>query len=405
MIVKVQRPGLDELVRRDSAVLSFVARQLDQRVEAARRIGARDLAEELITSIEGELDYSREVGAARRLRQGRGVDTAVQIPVVYPTLSSDRMLVMDEVVGRSVADVTAVGAAPVERRELARRLLSSFLAQILRDGYYHADPHPGNVLIDLEGTLWLLDFGAVGRVDPVTREALQGLAIGFSLRDGAVLSRAVRRLVGDDQIDMRQLERDLTVLLGEVETGGIGPAAMLGVLDVMDRHGLRAPRPMLLLSRTLVTLEGTLNTIDPGFDLASEAERLVTEDQYDELGTPEQLLQRELVRVLPALRTLPEHVEALASQLRSGRLLVRSERYAGSDRPVVEEWLNRAFVVAAGGAGALASAAVLVAGSLSPSKGVRDALWTLGFSGLTGATVLLMRTVAQALHSQIARRD
>jgi ubiquinone biosynthesis protein len=260
-------------------------------------------------------------------------------------------------------------------------------------------------LIDLEGTLWLLDFGAVGRVDSVTREALQGLAIGFSLRDGAVLARAVRRLVGDDQIDMRQLERDLTVLLGEVETGGIGPAAMVGVLDVMDRHGLRAPRPMLLLSRTLITLEGTLNTIDPCFDLASEAERLVTEDQYDELGSPEQLLQRELVRVLPALRTLPEHVEALASQLRSGRLLVRSERYAGSDRAVVEEWLNRAFVVAAGGAGALASAAVLVAGSLSPSKGVRDALWTLGFSGLTGATVLLMRTVAQALHSQIARRD
>lgn len=80
VIVKVQRPGLDELVRRDSAVLSFVARQLDQRVEAARRIGARDLAEELITSIEGELDYSREVRAARRLRQGRGVDTAVQDP-------------------------------------------------------------------------------------------------------------------------------------------------------------------------------------------------------------------------------------------------------------------------------------------------------------------------------------
>ncbi|MBV8988906.1 MAG: hypothetical protein JO372_10145, partial [Solirubrobacterales bacterium] len=197
VIVKVQRPGLDDTVRRDSAVLSFVARELDRRVEAARRVGLRALADELITSIEAELDYGREVAAGERLREGRGADTAVQIPLVYPTLSSERMLVMDEVVGRSVSDTAAVDRVPVPRSEIARRLLNSFLAQILQDGYYHADPHPGNVLIDADGTLWLLDFGAVGRVDPVTRDALQGLAIGFSLKDGGVLARAVRHLVGD----------------------------------------------------------------------------------------------------------------------------------------------------------------------------------------------------------------
>lgn len=305
VIVKVQRPGLDEIVRRDSAVLACVARQLDRRVEAALRIGIRDLADELITSIEAELDYGREVAAAQRLRHGRGVNGEVQVPVVYPTLSSDRMLVMDEVIGRSVADFDAVAAAPIDRHEIARRHLSSFMAQILRDGYYHADPHPGNVLIDSDGTLWLLDFGAVGRIDPVIREALGGLAIGFSLRDGAVLARAVRHPVGDDEIDMRQLERDLTVLLGEVESGGFGPAAMMGVMDVMDRHGLRPPRPMMLLSRTLLTLEGTLSTIDPAFDLAAEGERLVSEERYDQLASPEELVQKELVRALPALRTLP----------------------------------------------------------------------------------------------------
>jgi hypothetical protein len=81
---------------------------------------------------------------------------------------------------------------------------------------------------------------------------------------------------------------------------------------------------------------------------------------------------------------------------------VRSEQYAGSDRAVVEGWLNRALVVTAGGAGAISSAGVLIAGSFSPDKGVRDALWVLGLSGLTAATVLLMRTVAQALHGQAA---
>lgn len=405
VIVKVQRPGIDEIVRRDSAVLSFVSRQLDRRVEAARRIGVRDLAEELITSIEAELDYGREAVAGTRLRESRAGDTGVEIPAVHTTLSSDRLLVMDEIVGRSVSDSAAVDAVPVQRPELARRLFASFLGQILQDGYYHADPHPGNVMIDAAGTLWLLDFGAVGRIDPITREALQGIAIGLSLRDGSVIARAVRHLVGDDQSDMRQLERDLSLLLGEVEVGGMSPAAMSGVMDVMDRHGLRPPSSMLLLSRTLLTLEGTLKTIHPSFEIAAEAEQLVQREQRGDLGSPQELLRKELVRLLPALRTLPEHAEALATQWRSGRLAMRTERYAGGDRAVVEGWLNRALVAAAGAAGAITSGVVLAAGSLSAEKGVRDWLWTLGFCGLTGATILLLRTVAQALHGQRARSE
>lgn len=405
VIVKVQRPGIDDLVRRDSAVLSVIARQLDRRVEAAHRVGIRDLADELITSIKSELDYGREVAAGLRLAQGHGADGAVRIPVVHPTLSSGRMLVMDEVVGRSVSDDAAVDAVPVERSELSRRLLASFLAQILSDGYYHADPHPGNVLIDSEGIMWLLDFGAVGQIDPVTRDALQGIAAGLSLKDASVLARAVRYLVGDDQIDMRQLERDLSILLGEVETGGLSPAAMLGVMDVMKAHGLRPPRSMLLLSRTLLTLDGTLKTIDRQFALASEAQELVARDRYDALGSPEEVVRRELVRALPALRTLPEHAETLATQLRSGRLVVKTEHYAGGDQAVVERWLNRVLVAVAGGAGALVSTVLLVAGSLSSDVVIRDTMWSLGFAGLTCGTVLLMRTAAQALHAQTASRN
>jgi ubiquinone biosynthesis protein len=405
VIVKVQRPGIDEVVRRDATVLSFVARELDKRVEAARRIGARELADELISSIEAELDYGREVAAGERLRDNQKDNGGVRIPVVHRTLSTERMLVMDEVVGRVVSDAAAVDAVPIARTELATRLLASFLTQILRDGYYHADPHPGNVLIDADGVLWLLDFGAVGRIDPVTHEALQGLAIGFSLRDASIVARAVRHLVGDDQIDLRLLERDLAVLLGELEGGGFSPALMAGVMQVMDHHGLRPPRSMLLLSRTLLTLEGTLKTIHPEFELGSEAERLIGRDHREAMGAPEEILRKELIHALPALRTLPEHAEALATQLRSGRFLVRTERYAGSDRAVVEGWLNRILVAAASAAGALTSGVLLVAGSLSTDKGVRDALWTLGFSGVTASSVLLMRTVAQALHARLTRGE
>ena len=110
VVVKVQRPGIDELVARDSAVLSFTARQLDRRVEAARRVGVRGLADELIKSIEAELDYTLEAAAGTRLRESRAADVGVEIPAVHPTLSSERLLVMDEVVGRSISDAAAASS-------------------------------------------------------------------------------------------------------------------------------------------------------------------------------------------------------------------------------------------------------------------------------------------------------
>jgi ubiquinone biosynthesis protein len=369
-------------------------------------VGARELADELLHSIRAELDYEQEAEAGARLRANRAGDAGVAIPAVHPTLSTARILVMDEIRGRPLSDVAAVDAAPVERVVLARRLLASFLGQILQDGYYHADPHPGNVLLDTEGMLWLLDFGAVGRLDPVSLEALQGMAIGFSLSDGSVIARAVRHLVGDDRSDMRLLERDLSLLLGEAQGGaGMSPAILSGVLGVMERHGLRPPRALLLLSRTLLTLEGTLRLIDPEFDLAAEASKLVGQDGLASVGTPADILRRELVRALPALRSLPEHAETLGGQLRSGRLVLRSERYAGGDRRVVEAWIDRVLVAVASGIGALTSGTVLVAAAMAEDSDIRDTLWILGFSGLTAATVLLLRTVAQSLHGQSVRGE
>ena len=170
----------------------------------------------------------------------------------------------------------------------------------------------------------------------------------------------------------------MSILLGEVESTGFGAAALSGVIDVIDRHGLRPPRSMLLLSRTLITLEGTLKTIAPGFDLGPEAEQIVAREHKEDFGSPEELVKKEIVRSLPALRTLPEHTEAIATQLRSGRMVLRTERYAGADRAVVETWLNRILVATSGAAGAVTSAVLLVAGSLTSNRTIRDVIWTLG---------------------------
>ena len=406
VVVKVQRPHIDEIVQRDAAVLRLAARQAERRSEAARRVRARTLVEELITGIEEELDYLHEASSGERLRENVGEQPGIGVPVVHRMLSTPRVLVMEEVPGRPVDDTEAVTATGVPRTELARRVLGSFFAQVLHDGLYHGDPHPGNLFIDAEGTIWFLDFGAVGRLDAISLEGLQGIGLGFAMRDANVLARAVRHLAGDHgTVDLRALEADLARMLGELDAGGgMDPAIIAEVLDVMERHDLFPPGSLTILSRALLTLEGTLSIIDPGFDIARQGTDLVA-DEREAMADPQALLQKELLRALPSLRTLPEHTEALANQMRSGRFTVRTERYAGNDRRVVEQWVDRAVLAGIGAISTVASALLILAGSLSTDSDIQEALWVLGFSGLAFSAVLLMRSAAQALRRLPVRDD
>jgi ubiquinone biosynthesis protein len=312
---------------------------------------------------------------------------------------------MEEVIGHSVGDQRALDESPVPRPELAMRTFSSFIGQVLDDALYHADPHPGNLLIDGAGSIWLLDFGAVGRLDARTLEGLRGIALGFATNDAGVLARAARDLAGEDGlVDLRALEADMGTTLAQLdEIGGIDPRLMGQVLDVMQRHELRPPPSMTLLARALLTLEGTLKIVSPDFSIAVASQQVIMEEHQDFFGTPQEILKREALRSLPPLRTLPEHAETLANQLRSGRLTLRTEQFAGGDRNVVQGWVDHLVIAGIGGFSAVASALLLFAAASTEEDSVQTALWIVGFAGLTFATVLLMRGAARALRRQSAR--
>jgi ubiquinone biosynthesis protein len=157
---------------------------------------------------------------------------------------------------------------------------------------------------------------------------------------------------------------------------------------------------MTTLSRALLTLDGTLKVIDPSFEMSTEATALVGDLDSSGLGTTDEIVKHELLRVLPVLRGLPDHVDELATQLRAGRMRVQVERFAGEDKRVVDAWLDRILIVVIGGIGALSSAVLLVAAGTVHSPAVSDALRGIGFVGLVFGLVLLMRSLAQALQGQ-----
>ena len=327
------------------------------------------------------------------------------MPLVHPTLSTGRVLIMEQVVGRPIDDAEALAASPVPPDELARRLLGSFIGQVLDDGLFHADPHPGNLMLDAAGTIWLLDFGSVGRLDARALDGLRGLALGVATNEPAVLARAARTLAGDDGfVDLRALQTDLGVQLGALdEPGGLDPRVIGEVLAVMQRHDMRPPASVTMLARALLTLEGTLRAIDPDLSLVKTSREVVMRDHRDAFGTPQELLQREALTALPALRTLPEHAETLANQLRSGRLTVRTERFSGPDGVAVDAWVDRLVIALIAGLSVIGSAVVLLAAAMTDSGNIRTALWILGFAGLTFATTLAMRGAARALRRHLER--
>lgn len=403
VIVKVQRPGIVESVRRDGQVLIWAAGQLQQRSESAARIGIAGLARELVAGITEELDFTRELANNIAMRSTRRGDAGVAFPEIIAELTTSRVLVMDMVEGQPVSDEAAIAATGISPSVLSGNLLDSFLGQVLTDGIYHADPHPGNVLVDSEGVLWFIDYGAVGYLDPITLEALQQLAIGFTMRDPSVIARAVRRLArgqGDD-IDISALEFDLGVLLTDFQGGGFDPSALTQVLRVLSRHDVPAPQNLTVLARAMLTVDGTLRSIDHEFRMGPAAAERMGDLVISSTLDPRRELTGEVLRALPVLRSIPQLGEDLALQARSGRLTIRVDRFSGADGERVDRWLSRILFTAIGVVGLLGSALILIAAGLLPNEPVANYLRIIGFVGIVLSTAMQLRVVARI----VATRD
>lgn len=399
VIVKVQRPGIEDLVERDGRVLRWSAGQIQRRSQGAAALGIVALADELVRGIMAELDFTREAANNASMRRAGAGVAGVAYPEILRDLTTRRVLVMDEVVGRPVSDHAAVAASGVPPATLAENLLLSFLNQVLQSGVYHADPHPGNILVDREGTLWFIDYGAVGYLDPVTLEALQQMAFGFSMRDPSLLARAVRRMAGSagERIDVASLEFELGVALTDVEGGGFDPRALQVVLRVLSRHGVALPRTLTVLARSMLTLDGTLRIVDPGFRMAPATQAHLTEIITAAHRDPQQELMHEVVRSLPSLRTLPQLGEDIALQARSGRLTVRTTRYAGPDREWMQYWIDTVVFAGIGVMGLIASVLMFVAAGMDGNAEWAVFLRVFGGIGLFISVAMQMRAVARIL--------
>ena len=337
VVVKVQRPDIQRLLEVDLAALRVVVGWLKHYPPVARRADLDALLAEFSRTLWAEIDYVAEAQNAGRFAAMFAADAGVRVPGVFPAQSTRRVLTLEDVYAIKITDYAAIDAAGVSRAEVAERLFTTYLRQIFDEGFFHADPHPGNLFVEPNGPsgwrLVFVDFGMVGRVSDRMRRGLRDLAIGLGMRDLDRLLRSYEELgvllPGADTRRLREAENAVFDRLwgkSMQELTHLDPREMHDMAhkfrDLVFDLPFQMPSDLIFLGRCVAILSGICTGLHPEFNLfkgiAPFAQSLLADEGGDWIKTALDWLVREGRR----LGSLPARLDAALGELERGELVV-----------------------------------------------------------------------------------
>lgn len=333
--VKVQRPGIEQIIRRDLSVLRHLAELGEGRLEFARGLRLPALVDELAASLRDELVYTIEGRNAERALATIQPEDRIVVPRVDWERTTARVLCCEMFEGQRVSELEQTPENEPLRRELALRLATYILRGMLLDGFFHADPHPGNLFLFDNGVTGLIDWGMVGVLARSTRESLAEIFLSLATQDVERLADEICHLgLAEDGADLERFRVDLARALDRyfhLSRDDFPLAQVLNtILTLSFEHNIQLPAEVPLLIKVLVTVEGTCMELDPQFELKKAFEPIVARLVGSRLE-PEKVA-REVAGYLRQLNRLagdlPRQTEQILRRLESGRLVVRAENEA-----------------------------------------------------------------------------
>lgn len=274
LVVKVRRPDIEDVIRLDMQVLHWLAQSLESLAPELQMYRPTEIVAEFEQALLRELDYVHEGSATARFAEAFADDPGVRVPRVHWELTSGRVLTLEALPGESVETLLSANTVShgVDRRAVARRLADAYLRQALEFGFFHADPHPGNILVESDGTVGLIDFGQVGVITDEWMTELLVIVLAAVNREVGVIVDAFADMgaIGAE-VDRRGLQRSLQMLLDKyyglpIKRFDLGQ--MLSEFsDVLRRFDVTVPRDLLLLIKAFSTVAGVIMQLDPELDL------------------------------------------------------------------------------------------------------------------------------------------
>jgi ubiquinone biosynthesis protein len=270
--VKVQRPDIRERVAEDLSTIEDIAEFLDHHTEAGRHADFMEIVHEFRKSLLNELDYRREAQNMTRIADSLATFTAIVVPRPIDDFTTSRVLTMEFIKGRKITSITPLMRHDIDGPRLATDLFRAYLHQIIINGFFHADPHPGNVFLTDDGRIALLDLGMVSRLSPTRQDQMLKLLLAVGEGNGdraATLALQIGEARGDvDEPALRRQVQELVTRyqdapMAEIQVGRV----MLELTRSASEHGLRLPSELTMLGKTLLNLDEVGRTLAPNFDV------------------------------------------------------------------------------------------------------------------------------------------
>lgn len=366
--VKVQRPGIRQQLSDDLEVLGELADFFDAHSDQARRFAVRDAFEQFRRAVIAELDYRREAGNLSTLRDVLDGRDRIVVPKPYDDLSTGKVLTMEYVDGRKVTELSALARVDADFAPLADELFAAYLKQILDAGFFHADPHPGNLLVTPDQRLALLDVGMVGRLMPETRKLLAKLMVAVMNGRSADVVRVARRLgMPSDDFEPMALQNTVDDLMNTMTQGPLAEVDVGRAFLELSRRsadaGLRPAPELALLGKTLLNLESVAAQLDPQFEPLEAMRRHIPDLMRSQIDASGGGLLSSLIEAKEFAEELPGRVNRAMDALSSGHFELRVQAF---DETQFLKGLHRLANVAAAG---LILAALIVGSALLARRG------------------------------------
>lgn len=356
VIVKVRRPGIQDRIASDLDIIKQIVRRTENYLASLGIINPMDIVEAFEKSMSKELDYRNEARNVEQFRNFYQSNDDFIVPKAYKRLSTEKVLVMEFASGCKITDMRRLKEWGLDPRKIAEKGLDIYLKQIFESGYFHADPHPGNVLVRPDGRLVLIDFGATGRLLQKDKFALAGIFFNLARQSPKGVANNLRKLSIEGEIeDMKALEYDVSEFIEDfadldVEDVDVGALASR-LQQIIFQHRIRVHGSVFLILRALAILDGIGKIVHPEFNALEFIQpygRKILQEQF----SPENIgieLFYVSSQLLSFLHTFPADIRSILRKIRTGKMLIQIEHkgYEGITRKMelVSNKLSFALII------------------------------------------------------------
>ena len=345
VVVKVQRPNLEKIIRTDLDLLRMMAATLEERVPESRDFRPIDAIDQFARGLTRETDFTNEIKNIERYRIQIADHPFMHLPITYPNLSSKRLITMEFIDGAKVSDKDKLQAWNIEGKHIAEVGTALFISSIFEHGFFHADPHPGNFFVLPDGRIALIDFGMMGSIDRDTMDDLLSFLVALLLNDTEMLvTQFIDLGLVDDTVDVRGMQREISDILSryngvDLEHLDIG-IFITEVFEAVVRYHVRLPVELILVGKALSTVEGICQEIYPEFN-PLEAIRPFLIQLYVRRVLDPKTYSKRIYRIahdyFGLVRVLPGEIRGVLRRIKAGELQLNLRDVGADERGLRQE--------------------------------------------------------------------